>query len=433
MSEPGPFVGDPADTKEVIMRATYRALKRYGYAELSIGRIADEADLSKSAFYNHYDGKDDLLLSFLDFMLERIAETLTFEEGTPLEARRRRGEIAPLDEAVREELYCDTHRALSAQGYEHYEISSFARRPSQVFNRSGSRVEINPTIITGRPAGSGDGNAERSEESARGIRSSDFLRFTDDSREATIKSHDLSPAADLILRDRIGGGPGGEFDVFPKVGDETKRSVLERLSEVPKTLGDWEVDESPHRVRHRRSFNYWLVATRGGDGLNNMKEYRFPTETARDFAYLAANSSLLYSYHTTYGNMQHFGKSRFRRFPVPAQSNLKPWKPLICYYADLLEEGLRGHIESSGDIDYRGAGDVKELVDEVEFVLGSIYGLSSKQVHYLQEYDSEFARHGPDGYEPTPDPVADAEGDDPVPEVRFGPETERDGDETAPF
>ncbi|ELZ62181.1 MULTISPECIES: Eco57I restriction-modification methylase domain-containing protein [Halorubrum] len=322
---------------------------------------------------------------------------------------------------------------LITDGFESAEVSSFARRPSQMFDRSGSRVEINPTILTGRPVGSGDGSAEGSETSSGAIRSSDFLRFTAESREATIRSHDLSPAGDLILRDRIGGDQRGDFDAFPKVGDETKRGILERLSEIPRTLGDWEVDDSPYRVRHRRSFNYWLVATRGGDDLNNMKEYRFPTEAARDFAYLAANSSLLYGYHMTYGNMQDFGKSRFRRFPVPARSELAPWRPLIRHYADLLEAGLAGHVESSGDIGYRGAKGVKEIVDEVEFLLGSIYRLDPRQIRYLQRYDSEFARHGPDGYEPVPDAVAESEGGDPTPAVGFGPETERGGDGTAPF
>ncbi|QAU11777.1 hypothetical protein EKH57_02850 [Halorubrum sp. BOL3-1] len=322
---------------------------------------------------------------------------------------------------------------LIADDFESAEISSFARRPSQVFNRSGSRVEINPTIITGRPVGAGDRDPEHSEGPAQGIRSSDFLRFSAESRETTIREHELSPVTDLILRDRIGGSRGERFDVFPKVGGETKRGVLEALSDAPKKIGDWEVDESSYRVRHRRSFNYWLVATRGGDGLNNMKEYCFPNETTRDFAYLAANSSLLYSYHMTYGNMQDFGKGRFRRFPAPARSSVAPWQPLIRHYADLLEEGLSRHVESSGDIGYRGERGVKEIVDEVEFLLGSIYGLRSEQVRYLQTYDREFARYGPDGYEPVPDTVAEAEGDDPVPEVGFGPETERDGDETAPF
>jgi len=329
---------------------------------------------------------------------------------------------------------------LILNGFESADVSSFARRPSQVFNRSGSRVEINPTIITGRPVGSGEEGPDSSAGSSGAIRSSDFLRFSAASREETIKSHGLSPTTDLILRDRIGGDRGTEFDVFPKVGDETKRDVLEALSEMPRTIGDWEVDESSHCVRHRRSFNYWLVATRGGDGLNNMKEYRFPSEVTRDFAYLTANSSLLYGYHMTYGNMQDFGKSRFRRFPVPTRSVVAPWQPQIRHYADLLEAGLSKRVESSGDIDYGGKRGVKEIVDEVEFLLGEIYGLSSEQTRYLQTYDREFARHGPDEYDPVPAPVGRGEsrgsgGQDegPVPEVRFGPETERDGDETAPF
>jgi oxygen-independent coproporphyrinogen III oxidase len=52
---------------------------------------------------------------------------LTFEPATPLDARRRRGELAPVDEDALAELYAATHRELAARGYEHYEISSFAR------------------------------------------------------------------------------------------------------------------------------------------------------------------------------------------------------------------------------------------------------------------------------------------------------------------
>jgi AcrR family transcriptional regulator len=65
------FQGEPSDTHDRIMRATYAAVARYGYAGVSIQRIADEASLSKGAFYNHYDGKEELLLAFLDFMIER--------------------------------------------------------------------------------------------------------------------------------------------------------------------------------------------------------------------------------------------------------------------------------------------------------------------------------------------------------------------------
>jgi len=67
--------------EEEIMEATYRALLRHGYADLSISRIADELDKSKAAIYYHYDTKDDLLVAFLEFAVDRFEETIETETG----------------------------------------------------------------------------------------------------------------------------------------------------------------------------------------------------------------------------------------------------------------------------------------------------------------------------------------------------------------
>jgi AcrR family transcriptional regulator len=72
-----PFVGEPADTRERIMQATFETIQEYGFAGLSIQRIADNADLSKSSFYHFFDDKDDLLLAFLDAMLEQFGAPLS--------------------------------------------------------------------------------------------------------------------------------------------------------------------------------------------------------------------------------------------------------------------------------------------------------------------------------------------------------------------
>lgn len=82
-----PFVGEPADTHERIMQATFETVQEYGFAGLSIQRIAENADLSKSSFYHFFDDKDDLLLSFLDEMLSQY--------GGPLKGIENRAE--PLD------------------------------------------------------------------------------------------------------------------------------------------------------------------------------------------------------------------------------------------------------------------------------------------------------------------------------------------------
>lgn len=52
---------------------------------------------------------------------------LTIEERTVFGKRARRGELVPLDEDALAELYVATDAALAARGFEHYEISSYAR------------------------------------------------------------------------------------------------------------------------------------------------------------------------------------------------------------------------------------------------------------------------------------------------------------------
>lgn len=64
-----------------IMQATYHALLEHGYADLSISRIATELDKSKAAIYYHYDSKDDLLIAFLAFAIDRFETEIRGETG----------------------------------------------------------------------------------------------------------------------------------------------------------------------------------------------------------------------------------------------------------------------------------------------------------------------------------------------------------------
>jgi oxygen-independent coproporphyrinogen-3 oxidase len=52
---------------------------------------------------------------------------LTYEKGTPLWKQRQRGRLVPLSEEAELDLYRTAIDALEAAGFEHYEISNFAR------------------------------------------------------------------------------------------------------------------------------------------------------------------------------------------------------------------------------------------------------------------------------------------------------------------
>jgi AcrR family transcriptional regulator len=76
-----------AGTRTAIMEATFEALSKHGYADLTIQTIADEFDKSKSLLYYHYETKDDLLGDFLEFVLEEFRAQVDADEEDEPEAR----------------------------------------------------------------------------------------------------------------------------------------------------------------------------------------------------------------------------------------------------------------------------------------------------------------------------------------------------------
>jgi AcrR family transcriptional regulator len=70
-----PFA-EPSDTRQAILGAAFRALCEHGYASVTIQRIGDEFDKSPSLVYHHYDGKDDLLIDLLGFLLDEFEASI---------------------------------------------------------------------------------------------------------------------------------------------------------------------------------------------------------------------------------------------------------------------------------------------------------------------------------------------------------------------
>lgn len=67
-----PFGADTGETRTAIVRATYAALIESGYENLTIQRIGDGFPKSKSLIYQHYDGKDEVLVELLEFLLDHF-------------------------------------------------------------------------------------------------------------------------------------------------------------------------------------------------------------------------------------------------------------------------------------------------------------------------------------------------------------------------
>mgnify|MGYP002762521641 CR=1 FL=1 len=81
------MTGDsPSTPTDDIMCATYRALCRHGYADLTMQDIADEWEKSKPALHYHYDTKRGLLVAFLDHLFDSYTDRVADpEDGSPRE------------------------------------------------------------------------------------------------------------------------------------------------------------------------------------------------------------------------------------------------------------------------------------------------------------------------------------------------------------
>lgn len=78
----GPTDRTFSEPETEIMEGTYRALREYGYADLTMKHIAEECDKSTAALHYHYDTKDDLLVAFLDYILEQFVAAIQAVEVT---------------------------------------------------------------------------------------------------------------------------------------------------------------------------------------------------------------------------------------------------------------------------------------------------------------------------------------------------------------
>jgi oxygen-independent coproporphyrinogen III oxidase len=114
---------------------------------------------------------------------------LTYEKGTPLWKQRRRGEVQPLAEEAELALYSHGIDTLEAAGFEHYEISNFAR--------PGARSRHNQVYWANEAYfGFGMGAARyvngRRETNTRNL--AGYLRRALAGEPATFQSEELAPA-----------------------------------------------------------------------------------------------------------------------------------------------------------------------------------------------------------------------------------------------
>lgn len=71
-----PAVATRGEVREGILDATERLLARYGYRKMTVEDIAREVGVGKGTIYLHFTSKEEVVLSHVDRIVERLKERL---------------------------------------------------------------------------------------------------------------------------------------------------------------------------------------------------------------------------------------------------------------------------------------------------------------------------------------------------------------------
>src|SRR5688572_4684537 len=82
-------VRDSTSVRDSILEATDRLLARYGYRKMTVEDIAVEAGIGKGTIYLHFSSKEEVVLSHIDRIVERLKERLKEIAGSDATAAER--------------------------------------------------------------------------------------------------------------------------------------------------------------------------------------------------------------------------------------------------------------------------------------------------------------------------------------------------------
>src|SRR4029077_9511472 len=83
----------PPNIDELILDAADRLLTRYGYKKMTIDDLAQEVGIGKGSIYLHFSSKEEIALSHIDRIIERLKANLRAIAERRDKVRKRLGDM----------------------------------------------------------------------------------------------------------------------------------------------------------------------------------------------------------------------------------------------------------------------------------------------------------------------------------------------------
>jgi hypothetical protein len=230
------------------------------------------------------------------------------------------------------------------------------------------------------------------------IFSSDFTKFFNAERNLfipLIKTSEIPE--DLIIE-----------SIIPKVGSQIEVSILRKMLRVKCNYFTFQdKSKTSHNKLYYKGtgYNYMLAFKSipffevNGQQVENSKtkELTLREDILIEGAILVFSSSLFYWYWTVYSNCFDFTNQDFERFPIDL-TKLNNYKQTIIELYDKVVTDLEKNGEmvtynkANGPTRYfqYRARFTKPLFDNVDDLLGEIYGFTDEELNFVKTYDLRF-------------------------------------------
>lgn len=256
-------------------------------------------------------------------------------------------------------------------------ISFFNTRPSKIFDE----VDIRVSIILGKkdlPSTTGV------------IYTTDAVKFTTDQRSELLNKISFESTDGLLLGDKIGSLNGNGF-ALPKLGYKETRNIMLKLKGYSEKnlIKDILVNRSKCKLEFRNSGRYWLNALPEMPySSSGTVALFFESNIERDFCIILINSSLFYLYWSTYGDLRHFQKSLLEKFPFVPEETLHNYQDTISDLKNRITKCmLESFVPDRGTHGEFTSCKCKYVIDEIDMLLGKMFGLIEEEVKFIQNYD----------------------------------------------
>ena len=194
---------------------------------------------------------------------------------------------------------------------------------------------------------------------------------------------------------------------WPKLGDETGLSIARKMFARKSRVGDY-LGGDKWKFFYHGIGRYWLKAYNfeptylKADGQPGRSTTLFELSASSveiGYVILAIlNSSLFFWFWVLYGDDFHLMPEQINSFPLDYNKGHKPLYAKLKRLVMALMHDYKKHSilkrgrYATGEITWQEfyPRKSKAIIDQIDDLLGMIYGLSKKEVGYIKAYDSEF-------------------------------------------